>query len=229
MSAFERTINLIGEDNFDKIQSKKIIVFGVGGVGGYVVEMLVRSGVNNLTIVDFDKVNESNLNRQIIATNSNLNFYKVSAFKNRILDINPNINLHISTERVCEENLEDFFLNQYDIVIDCIDSFKDKLALIEFCTKNNINIISSMGAGNRYKQTSFKIVDIFKTQNNALARKLRVELRKKNIKKLLVCSTDSPSDNVFDKTKVFSISYNVALCGITIASYVINAIIENKI
>ena len=228
MSAFERTINLIGEENFSKIKNKKIIVFGVGGVGGYVVEMLVRSGINNLTIVDFDKVNESNLNRQIVALNSTLDFYKVSAFKNRILDINPCINLHISNERVCEQNLDDFYLSQYDLVIDCIDSFKDKLALIEYCLNNDINILSSMGAGNRFRQTTFKIMDIYKTQNNALARKLRFELRKKGIKKLLVCSTDSPSDNVFDKTKVFSISYNVALCGVTIASFVINSIIENK-
>ncbi len=227
MSAFERTINLIGSNNFDKIQSKKIIVFGVGGVGGYVVEMLVRSGVNNLTIIDFDKINDSNINRQIIATNSNVGHFKVSAFKDRILDINPCINLHISTERVCKENLDDFYLSQYDYVIDCIDSFKDKLALIEYCKKNNINIISSMGAGNRYKSTTFKILDIYKTQNNALARKLRLELRKLGIKNLTVCSTDSASDNTTDKTKVFSISYNVALCGITIASFVINDIINN--
>ncbi|MGN1208118.1 MAG: ThiF family adenylyltransferase [Christensenellales bacterium] len=227
MGAFERTINLIGQDNFDKIQSKKIIVFGVGGVGGYVVEMLVRSGVHNLTIVDFDKVNESNLNRQIIALNSTMNFFKVSAFKDRILDINPLINLHISTNRVSAENLDEFFLEQYDYVIDCIDSFKDKLALIEYCKRKNINIISSMGAGNRYRSATFEIVDLFKTQNNALAKKLRVELKKRGIKNLTVCSTKSPNDNIVDKTKVFSVSYNVALCGVTIASFVINDIIES--
>ncbi len=227
MSAFERTINLIGQDNFEKLQSKKIIVFGVGGVGGYVVEMLVRSGINNLTIVDFDKVNISNLNRQIVALNSTVGFYKVSAFKDRILDINPQINLHISNERLCAENLDDFMLCQYDYVIDCIDSFQDKLALIEYCSKNNINIISSMGAGNRYKQTTFKIMDISKTQNNALAKKIRLALRKMGIKKLTVCSTDSPNDNTFDKTKVLSISFNVALCGITIASFIINDIIKD--
>ena len=226
MEAFERTISLIGQENFDKLQSKKIIVFGVGGVGGYVVEMLVRSGVNNLTIVDFDKVNESNLNRQIIALNSTLGFFKVCVFKDRILDINPNINLQIISSRVSSENLDDFLLSQYDYVVDCIDSFQDKLALIEYCYNNKIKIISSMGAGNRYKQTSFKVMDIYKTQNNALARKLRLELRKRQIKKLTVCSTDSLSDNVTNKTKVFSIAYNVALCGITIASYLINEIIN---
>lgn len=228
MSAFERTINLIGENNFEKLQSKKIIVFGVGGVGGYVVEMLVRSGIQNLTIVDFDKISESNLNRQIVALNSNVGFFKVCAFKDRILDINPNINLCINSSRVCEENLEDFYLLQYDYVIDCIDSFKDKMSLIEYCKKNNINIISSMGAGNRYKKTTFEICDIFETTNNALARKLRSELRKKNITSLTVCSTNSLSDNVADKTKVFSIAHNVALCGITLASHVINDIIENE-
>lgn len=223
---FDRLIGLIGINNFNKIKSKKVIIFGVGGVGGYVAECLVRSGITNLTIVDFDKVSITNINRQIIALHSNLGQFKVSVFKERLLDINPNLNLTINNTRVTQENLEDFYLSQYDYVIDCIDSFKDKLALIEYCYKYKINIISSMGAGNRYKPTNYQVQDIYKTKNDSLARKLRVNLKKLGINKLKVCCSDTISDNTQDKTKVFSAVYNVALCGITISSYIINDIIK---
>lgn len=227
MERFEREINLIGEENFKKITSKKVIVFGVGGVGGYVVEMLVRSGVSNLTIVDFDKINITNLNRQIISLSSNVGELKVVEFEKRIKDINPNINLKVLPLRLTSDNIEDFNLKEYDYVIDCIDSFKDKLALIEYCYFNNINIISSMGAGNRYKITNYQIIDIFKTKNDSLARKIRNNLKKSGVKKLKVCCCDTISDNITDKTKVYSISYNVALCGITLSSFIINDIIKN--
>ena len=145
--------------------SKKVIVFGVGGVGGYVVEMLARSGITNLTIVDFDKVNITNINRQVIALHSNLGKNKVDAFKERLIDINPIINLKIENNRVTKDNVEEFNLLNYDYIIDCIDSFKDKLSLIEYCYKNKLNIISSMGAGNRYKPTNYQVQDIYKTKN----------------------------------------------------------------
>lgn len=224
---FDRIIGLIGIDNFKKIQSQKVIVFGVGGVGGYVVESLVRSGINNLTLVDFDKINITNINRQIIALHSNLGEFKVSAFKNRLLDINPNLNINICNSRLTNDNIEEYFLKEYDYVIDCIDSFKDKLSLIEYCCKNNINILSSMGAGNRYKPTNYVVQDIFKTKNDSLARKLRITLKKMGINKLKVCSCETISDNTTDKAKVFSICHNVALCGFTISSYIINNIIKN--
>lgn len=226
MERFDREINLIGMDNFNKIQSKKVIVFGVGGVGGYVVEMLVRSGISNLTIVDFDTINLTNFNRQIISLSSNINKFKVEEFEKRIRDINPNINLTVYNERLTKENIKVFNLKSYDYVIDCIDSFKDKLSLIEFCYFNKINIISSMGAGNRYKPTTYQVIDIFKTTNDALARKLRTSLKKSGVKKLKVCSCNTISDNNKDKTKVYSMSYNVALCGITLSSFIINDILK---
>lgn len=226
MSKFERTENLIGKENFKKIVNSKVIVFGVGGVGGYVVENLVRSGLGTLTIVDFDTVNETNLNRQIIALNSTLNMYKVDAFKNRILDINENINLTCFKDKVCAENLDKFNLCSYDYVIDCIDSFKDKLALIDYCYKNNINIVSSMGAGNRYKLMNFEICDVFSTKNDALARKLRLELKKLGVRKLDVVCSNTVSDNTFDKSRVLSISYMPSMCGVKLASFVINKIIS---
>lgn len=227
MKEFERTENLIGKENFKKIRNAKIIIFGLGGVGGYVTEMLVRSGINNLTIVDFDKVDISNINRQIIATHSSLNQNKTEAFEKRILDINPSINLKFYTKKVCEQNLTDFNLMDYDYVIDAIDSFKDKMALIKYCLKNRIKIISSMGAGNRFFDTTFEIVDISKTKNDKLARKIRLELKKCGNYKLKVCCSNTISQNESDKNKVFSISYVVASCGIKIASYVINQIIKN--
>ena len=227
MEQFERTINLIGEENFNKILKKNIIVFGVGGVGGYVVEMLVRSGISNLTIVDFDSVSISNLNRQIIALNSTLNMPKVSAFETRLKDINKNLNLTVINNKITAENIEEFNLSSFDYVIDCIDSFKDKLSLIEYCYKNNIKIISSMGAGNRYKNCDFIITDIYKTTNDALARKLRGELKKRDVKKLTVVCSNTPSDNLENKGKVLSISFVPAMCGIKLASFVINEIIEN--
>jgi len=227
MEQFERTINLIGEENFNKILNKNIIVFGVGGVGGYVVEMLVRSGVSNLTIVDFDSVSISNLNRQIIALNSTLNMPKVSTFETRLKDINKNLNLTVINNKITAENLEEFNLNSFDYVIDCIDSFKDKLSLIEYCYKNNIKIISSMGAGNRYKNCDFIITDIYKTTNDALARKLRGELKKRDVKKLTVVCSNTPSDNLENKGKVLSIAFVPAMCGIKLAGFVINEIIEN--
>jgi len=227
MEQFERTINLIGEENFNKILKKNIIVFGVGGVGGYVVEMLVRSGVSNLTIVDFDSVSISNLNRQIIALNSTLNMPKVSTFETRLKDINKNLNLTVINNKITAENLEEFNLNSFDYVIDCIDSFKDKLSLIEYCYKNNIKIISSMGAGNRYKNCDFIITDIYKTTNDALARKLRGELKKRDVKKLTVVCSNTPSDNLENKGKVLSIAFVPAMCGIKLAGFVINEIIEN--
>jgi len=227
MERFNREINLIGQENFNKITQKKVIVFGIGGVGGYVVEMLVRSGVFNLTIVDFDTINLTNLNRQIISLSSNVGKLKVEEFEKRIKDINPNINLNILPIRLTKENIETFNLSEFDYVVDCIDSFKDKLALIEYCYFNNINIISSMGAGNRYKPTNYQIIDIFKTKNDGLARKLRNSLKKSGVKKLKVCYTDSISDNISERNKVYSMSYNVALCGITLSSFIINDIIKN--
>lgn len=227
MEQFERTINLIGQENFDKIYNTKIIIFGVGGVGGYALEMLTRCGVNNITIVDFDTINITNLNRQIISLHSNLGEYKVDAFSKRIKDINPNINLSIIKERLTSENINSFNLSDFDYVVDCIDSYKDKLGLIEYCYKHNIKIISSMSAGNRYKLSNYVVTDIFKTKNDAMARKLRLDLKKLGIKKLKVCYTDSLSDNINLKTRVLSISYNVALCGATISQYLINEIIKN--
>ena len=225
MSINERTIALIGEDNLKKIQSKKVIVFGVGGVGGYVTEMLVRSSVSQITLVDFDVVSESNINRQIIANNSNIGKLKVDCFKNRILEINPNCRVNTFAIKLTPENLYSFELKNYDFVIDCIDMVTSKIALIKFCYDNNIKIISSMGAGNRFEIPNFEICDIFKTENDGLAKALRSKLRELGVKHSLVCYS---KQNAKKQKQIGSIAYFPASCGINIAAFVINYFIKEN-
>lgn len=224
MSFDERTINLIGEQNINKLKQKKIIIFGVGGVGGYVVEMLARSGIQNLTLVDFDTVSDSNINRQIIATNQSLGKLKVDCFKQRIFDINPKCNVIAIAEKLTADNISNFDLSKFDFVIDCIDMVSSKVALIKYCYENSIKIISSMGAGNRYQIPHFEICDINKTENDGLAKAIRAKLRHLGVKKCTVCYTKQDAK----KQKVIgSIAYFPASCGITISAYVINKLMED--
>lgn len=219
MKIFERTISLVGTENLEKLKSKNVIIFGVGGVGGYVVEMLARTGIEHLTLVDFDVVSESNLNRQIIATTETIGKLKVDCFKQRLSAINPNCVVKTFAEKLEETNLQNFNLKNYDFVIDCIDMLKSKVALIKFCKENDINIISSMGAGNRFEIPKFEICDISKTKNDGLARALRYNLRKLGINHTTVCYTEQPAK----KQKVVgSISYFPAAAGIAISAYVTN-------
>lgn len=225
MSFNERTIALIGEDNIKKLQSKKVIIFGVGGVGGYVVEMLARSSVGEITLVDFDVVSKSNINRQIIAITQTVGRLKVECFKNRILEINPNCKVNIFAEKLMPENIDIFNLQNYNFVIDCIDMVTSKIALIKFCYDNDIKIISSMGAGNRFELPKFEICDIFKTENDGLAKAIRVKLRKIGVKHSLVCYS---KQNAKKQKQIGSIAYFPASCGINIAAYVINYFIKEN-
>ena len=221
----ERTKQLIGEENNFKLQSKKVIVFGVGGVGGYVVEMLARTGIGELAIVDFDVVSESNINRQIIADTSTVGKLKVDCFKQRILAINPNCKVAVYAQKVDETNVNTFELEKYDYVVDCIDMLSGKVALIKFCKEKGINIISSMGAGNRYQIPKFEICDINKTKNDGLARALRYKLRKLGINHTMVCYTSQEAK----KSKIIgSIAYFPAMAGINISAFVINEFLKGE-
>ena len=223
MSFNERTVALIGEKNAQKLKQKNIIIFGVGGVGGYVVEMLSRTGIGKLTLVDFDVVSESNINRQIIATKNTIGKTKVECFKKRINNINHNCQVKTICQKVEKDNLEQFDLKHYDFVIDCIDTVFSKVALIEYCCKNNIKIISSMGAGNRFELPKFEICDISKTHDDALARVIRAKLRKVGINHTMVCYSSQPSK----KQKVVgSIAYFPASAGINISAYIINELLK---
>lgn len=223
MAWTDRTKILLGDEGIEKLAKSNVIIFGVGGVGGYVTEMLTRMGVGNITLVDFDVVSESNLNRQIIALNSTIGVEKVVVMRNRIKDINPKCNVQILVDKILPENIEKFNLQKYDFVIDCIDMVKSKIALINYCFKNQIKIVSSMGAGNKCGIPQFKVCDLFETKYDGLARVLRRELKKLGVEKSTVVCTDEQS---VSSTTVGSVVYYPAMCGCVVASYVVNELVK---
>lgn len=226
MSFKERTKILIGDNGIEKLQNSHIAVFGVGGVGGYTCEMLVRAGIGEITIVDFDIVSESNINRQIVALYSTIGKLKVDVFKQRLLDINPLLKINTYPIKFCEENINELFDNNkhYDYVVDAIDDLNNKVLLIKTCHNRNINIISAMGAGNRCDIPIFKVADIYSTYNDGLAKLLRKRLRNENISEHKVVFTQSisqPKSNI-----IGSISYYPSMCGCTLCAYVINELLS---
>ncbi len=222
---FDRTKLLIGDSNLQKLQNSNILVVGVGGVGGYALEVLTRSGVGNFTIVDGDKVDITNINRQIIATHSTIGRAKVDVFKERMLDINPNINVRALNIRFNQDSVNMIFDRHYDYVIDAIDSVKDKLLLIATAKDKNLNIISAMGAGNKIEMTDFEIVDIFKTQNDKLAKKMRKLLKDSGIKKLDTVTNNAIPLQIEGNT-IGSIAYMPPLAGIKLGGYVVQQLIK---
>lgn len=222
---FDRTKLLIGDSNLQKLQNSNILVVGVGGVGGYALEVLTRSGVGNFTIVDGDNVDITNINRQIIATHSTIGRAKVDVFKERMLDINPNINVRALNIRFNQDSVNMIFDRHYDYVIDAIDSVKDKLLLIATAKDKNLNIISAMGAGNKIDMTDFEIVDIFKTQNDKLAKKMRKLLKDSGIKKLDTVTNNAIPLQIEGNT-IGSIAYMPPLAGIKLGGYVVQQLIK---
>lgn len=186
MSQFERTELLIGKDKMDTLHKARVAVFGVGGVGGYTVEALVRSGVGEIDIIDNDTVALSNINRQIIATHSTVGRYKVDVAKERILDINPEAKVNVYKTFYLPENAGEFDFAQYDYVVDAIDTVSGKIGLVEQAAKAGTPIISSMGAGNKLDPTAFEVADIYETTVCPLAKVMRKELKKRGIPGLKV-------------------------------------------
>ena len=189
---FSRTQLLIGSEGIEKLAKSRVAVFGIGGVGGYTVEALVRSGLGNIDIIDDDKVCLTNINRQIYATHKTIGQYKVDVAKERILDINPDIIVNIHQTFYTPETADKFDFSQYDYVVDAIDTVVGKLSLIEQAKKFNVPIISSMGAGNKMDPTKFEVCDISKTSVCPLARVIRVELKKRKIKDVKVVYSKEP-------------------------------------
>lgn len=183
---FSRTELLLGKEKMNCLKDARVAVFGVGGVGGHVVEALVRSGVGTLDIVDNDTVALSNLNRQIIATHKTLGMPKTLAAKERILDINPECVVNCHDKFYLPETAGEFDFTQYDYVVDAIDTVSGKISLVEQAQAAGVPIISSMGAGNKMDPTAFKVADIYKTSVCPLAKVMRHELKKRGIKKLKV-------------------------------------------
>lgn len=193
MEEFTRFEMLIGKDNLENLSNKHIIVFGIGGVGGYVCEALARSGIGNFTLVDNDIVDVSNLNRQIIATNNSIGLPKVEVMKERILSINKNAKVNTKKCFFLPETAEEFDFSKYDYVVDAIDTVTAKLAIIELAKKNNVPVISAMGTGNKLNPLELTVTDISKTSMCPLARVMRTELRKRGINKLkVVYSKETP-------------------------------------
>ncbi|MGN0018387.1 MAG: ThiF family adenylyltransferase [Candidatus Gastranaerophilaceae bacterium] len=189
---FSRTQLLIGSKGIEKLAKSRVAVFGIGGVGGYTVEALVRSGLGNIDIIDDDKVCLTNINRQIYATHKTIGQYKVDVAKERILDINPDIIVNTHQTFYTPETADKFDFSQYDYVVDAIDTVVGKLSLIEQAKKFNVPIISSMGAGNKMDPTKFEVCDISKTSVCPLARVIRVELKKRKIKDVKVVYSKEP-------------------------------------
>ena len=229
MEEFSREIKLIGQENFEKLKNSKVILFGVGGVGGYVLESLARSGIENITIVDFDTVSESNLNRQIIALQTTIGKYKVDVAKDRVNNINPNCNVVAIKEKLTKENIDRFNFSCYDFVIDAIDMVTSKLLIIEKAKKENVEVISCMGTGNKLDATQLRICDISKTNYCPLAKVMRKELKNRGIYHLnVVFSTEQPKrfDEKVRKVTPASIAYVPAVAGLYISQFVINKLME---
>ena len=226
---FSRTEMLLGEAAMDVLRRSRVAVFGVGGVGGYVVEALARSGIGSLDLIDNDTVALSNLNRQIIAARSTIGEYKVDAAKKRVLDINPECTVRVYQTFFLPETEDEFDFAQYDYVVDAIDTVKGKLALAQKAQKANTPIISAMGAGNKLDPTAFEVADIYKTSVCPLARVMRYECRKRGIKKLKVVYSkeapvrpvkDSGEDSVRRDTPG-SVSFVPSVAGLIIAGEVV--------
>ena len=183
---FDRTEMLIGKDGLSCLSKSKVLIFGIGGVGGYVTEALARSGVGSMVLVDNDTVSVTNINRQIIATDSTVGMYKTEVMKTRILDINPEAQVEVRNCFYLPENAEEFDFSQYDYIVDAIDTVTGKLALVQAAKQAGTPIICCMGTGNKLDASAFRVEDISKTSMCPLARIMRKELGKRGIKHLKV-------------------------------------------
>ncbi len=235
INEFSRTELLLGAEGISRLKNSSVAVFGVGGVGSYTAEALARSGIGNITLIDNDTVNVTNINRQIIALQSTVGMLKTEAAKARILDINPNCNVTLHS---CFYTGNEFPLDEFDYIADAIDSVTSKLNLIENAIKHNIPIISSMGTGNKLDPTKLVVTDISKTEMCPLAKIVRTELRKRGINHhTVVYSTEKPvahkaiSDEESGNRKTIgSVSYVPSVAGLIMAGRIINdiALKDNK-
>lgn len=226
MEKLKRTEMLFGKEKVDSLSDKRVIVFGIGGVGGYTCEALARTGVGAIDLVDNDTVAESNINRQIIALSSTVGKYKTEAMRDRIKDINPEIKVSVINEFFTSETVESFDFTEYDYIVDAIDTVSTKIALVEKAYNLNIPIISAMGAGNKTDPCAFKVADIYKTSVCPLARAMRQRLKEKGIKRLkVVYSEEKPSCAYQEKDggrlAPASCAFVPSVAGLIIASEVI--------
>ena len=199
LTQFSRTELLLGKEAMEKLKNAKVAVFGIGGVGGYVCEALVRSGVGAFDLIDDDKVCLTNLNRQIIVTRKTIGKYKTDVMKDRILEINPDARVEVHKCFFLPENADEFPFEEYDYIVDAVDTVTAKISLVMKAQEMNVPIISSMGAGNKLDASQFRVADIYKTKVCPLAKVMRRELKKRGVKKLkVVYSEEQPTRPVED-------------------------------
>ncbi|MEE1128855.1 MAG: tRNA threonylcarbamoyladenosine dehydratase [Methanobrevibacter sp.] len=229
---FSRTEMLIENEGMEKLNNAKVAVFGIGGVGSFVCEGLARSGIGNFILVDYDKIDESNINRQLIATTKTIGRYKVDLMKERILDINPNANVEVYKEFYMADSKTDILTEDLSYAVDCVDTIMAKIAVICKCDALEVPVISSMGTGNKLDPTMFEVADIYETSVCPLARIMKKDLRKRNIEKLkVVYSKEHPintNDHVINQDRKFkvkgSVSFVPSVAGLIIAGEVIKDI-----
>ena len=251
LNQFSRTELLIGKEGIEKLKNSKVAIFGIGGVGSFVVEGLVRAGVENFVLIDDDKICLTNLNRQIIATRKTIGKYKADVAKERILEINPNANVEVYKEFYMPDSKTNIINKELSYVVDCVDTVTAKIEIIMQAKKENIPVISSMGTGNKLDPTKFEITDIYKTNICPLAKVMRKELRKRNIESLKVIYSEEepikPDDTSISSCKTNcicppgtkrkctirnqvpgSISFVPSVAGLMIAGEIVKDIIYGK-
>ena len=232
---FLRTEMLIGPGGVERLKNASVIVFGIGGVGGYACEALARAGIGSIALVDHDTVETTNINRQITALSSTVGRYKADVMRDRILDINPNCRVISHNVFLDADTAEDFNLSKYDYAVDAIDTVTSKLLLVKLCLEADVKLISCMGTGNKLDPSRFEVTDIYKTSGCPLARVMRRELRKMGVKELTVLySPEEPKKQEFipermensSKIPPATISFVPPVAGMMIAGKVICDIAE---
>ena len=218
-NVYQRTEQILGKENLEILQKANLCIIGIGGVGSYTIEALARTGIGNITIIDKDIIDATNINRQLIATKNNIGNIKVEEAKIRIQQINPNVNVNSICDKINEDNITKYITEEYDYIIDAIDDVSGKIAIIKRCKEINIPVISCMGTANKLDPMKLKIADISKTEMCPLAKAVRKKLKEQGITKVkVVFSTEQPKK---DKDVLGSLAYVTGTAGLIIAAEVV--------
>lgn len=228
MDQFKRFELLVGKDKLDKIKNTNVLVLGIGGVGSYAVESLIRSGIEHITIVDFDTIDITNLNRQLMTNLNNIGKLKVDVFEERINLINNNCKINKISSFIDESNYLDLFSNKIDYFIDCCDTVNTKKIIIKECLNNNIPFITCMGTGNKLDPSKLEIIDIKKTSYDPLAKSIRTWINKEHIKGKILCCCSKEQPIKTNSNIIGSTSFVPSSAGLLITSYIINSIIKES-
>ncbi len=227
MEYYERTKGLIGEDKFNLVQTKRVLIVGLGGVGGTVFMSLVRSGVIHFHIIDFDDVEKTNLNRQVLYTLNDVGKAKVDVAKEFALSINPDIDIKVTNIKLSEENIEQVLDSHYDYICDAVDDVNAKVMLTKYATTHNIPLIVSTGAANKYDPTKIKISSLDKSSGDRLARKMRELLRKENIDiSKINCAYSSETNENLSRTQLNSLIFVTSSMGLLIGDFIFKSLIK---